>query len=618
MEILIVLLALVVLLLGPVALVLAILNRVEITRLKRELADLTGGRRVSTPGSMPVRRAAPLREAPELAPAPGPSSAAGPASSPAASPSLARATSSTAAKLPFGRGGMEEMLGGAWLTWLGVLTIFFGTSFFLAVDLTGSPLRGTGQVLIGIAVAAAFAAVGSRLAGGARRILGLGLLSGAVALLFLSAYGAAAFHALLPLATVFPVLLGAGVIGAMLALRQDSLVVALLTLVCALLAPLLLASKVNPGLMLFAYLFAVDAGAALTAARRRWPAVPLVAFAGTAVVLAWWWESHYDATQRGPVLAGVSALWLLFAALPFVSRARPDFWGTARAVVVVAGGLLYLAVVLAALAPELTALHGPAAALLALVYVVAGARRRGESPPLAMTYYTGLIVAALAVPVQFDAATVTLGWALVALVLLGAGARGESAGHRLLGYAVLAASAFHLLTFDTADSTGWRREEATFLRLDFAMGAAACILFLVAGIRLRRVRDRLSHVEQWIPSALVLLGVGTLLWRISAESVGYFSALERIAGEPGSRRLASLMTLSFLWAGYAAAAIGAGFATRFAPLRYLGMTVLAVLIAKVFLLDIGALERGYRIASFVGVGLLLLAVSVLYQRERRS
>jgi len=46
--------------------------------------------------------------------------------------------------------------------------------------------------------------------------------------------------------------------------------------------------------------------------------------------------------------------------------------------------------------------------------------------------------------------------------------------------------------------------------------------------------------------------------------------------------------------------------------------VLAVLVGKVFLLDMQELERGYRIASFVGVGILLLAVSLLYQRERTA
>ena len=47
------------------------------------------------------------------------------------------------------------------------------------------------------------------------------------------------------------------------------------------------------------------------------------------------------------------------------------------------------------------------------------------------------------------------------------------------------------------------------------------------------------------------------------------------------------------------------------------MSILGLLVLKVFVLDMQELERGYRIASFVGVGLLLLLISVLYQRERR-
>jgi uncharacterized membrane protein len=34
--------------------------------------------------------------------------------------------------------------------------------------------------------------------------------------------------------------------------------------------------------------------------------------------------------------------------------------------------------------------------------------------------------------------------------------------------------------------------------------------------------------------------------------------------------------------------------------------------------DLSVLETGYRIASFLGVGIVLLAISVLYQRERRT
>jgi len=45
----------------------------------------------------------------------------------------------------------------------------------------------------------------------------------------------------------------------------------------------------------------------------------------------------------------------------------------------------------------------------------------------------------------------------------------------------------------------------------------------------------------------------------------------------------------------------------------LGLTVL-----KVFLLDMQSLDRGYRIVAFLALGILLLIVSLLYQRERNA
>jgi uncharacterized membrane protein len=43
--------------------------------------------------------------------------------------------------------------------------------------------------------------------------------------------------------------------------------------------------------------------------------------------------------------------------------------------------------------------------------------------------------------------------------------------------------------------------------------------------------------------------------------------------------------------------------------------LLAATIAKVFLIDISQLSQGFRILSFIGLGVLLLAVSFVYQRD---
>jgi hypothetical protein len=72
---------------------------------------------------------------------------------------------------------------------------------------------------------------------------------------------------------------------------------------------------------------------------------------------------------------------------------------------------------------------------------------------------------------------------------------------------------------------------------------------------------------------------------------------------------------SAIWMIYGAALMWVGFVRRSAFLRWQALVLIAVTIGKVFLYDVSQLERGYRIVSFIALGVLLLAVSFIYQRD---
>ena len=80
-------------------------------------------------------------------------------------------------------------------------------------------------------------------------------------------------------------------------------------------------------------------------------------------------------------------------------------------------------------------------------------------------------------------------------------------------------------------------------------------------------------------------------------------------------RMYAQFTYSAFFMLFGAALLGLGFARHSAFLRWQALVLLAVSIAKVFLGDVSALSQGYRIVSFLGLGLLLLAVSFVYQRD---
>jgi predicted membrane protein len=355
------------------------------------------------------------------------------------------------------------------------------------------------------------------------------------------------------------------------------------------------------------------------ATRRKWPFLPLTAFLGTVLLVGQWWDGFYGAEHRGAALGGTGLLWFVYFVLPAIGSPRPGFWGTARTLVSVANGLLFSWVLYAILDPGYTVLRGPLIALLALAYVSFGSLlggRRGRIPPVRALQYTGIVLAVLAVPIQFDLAWITLGWSLMALLLVWIGTESGDRGDRLLAYAVTVIVIFRVLVFDTMESFDHLSGYRPLLSGSFLVGLAAVVA--VGGIAglLHRRRDRLPAFERRLVPVFVLTAAALLLWRLSVESVAIFAAREDLSGV--STELASLLTLSLLWAVYAGILIGIGFYFRYRPIRYLGMGILGLLILKVFLLDREALERGYRIASFVGVGVLLLLISILYQKERKA
>jgi uncharacterized membrane protein len=87
------------------------------------------------------------------------------------------------------------------------------------------------------------------------------------------------------------------------------------------------------------------------------------------------------------------------------------------------------------------------------------------------------------------------------------------------------------------------------------------------------------------------------------------------ASQVAGRQMAERFSYSawFLLAG--AALLVFGFRRRSALLRWQALVLLAVTICKVFLLDTSTLSQGYRIVSFLALGVLLLAVSFAYQRD---
>ena len=74
------------------------------------------------------------------------------------------------------------------------------------------------------------------------------------------------------------------------------------------------------------------------------------------------------------------------------------------------------------------------------------------------------------------------------------------------------------------------------------------------------------------------------------------------------------MTYSIAWALFALVMLVAGIAQKLRAPRYAALALLCVTLLKLFLSDLAHLNQLYRIGAFVGVAVVLLVASFLYQK----
>ena len=155
----------------------------------------------------------------------------------------------------------------------------------------------------------------------------------------------------------------------------------------------------------------------------------------------------------------------------------------------------------------------------------------------------------------------------------------------------------------------------TFAAFSILVAAFAC------GVAFYSRADKVAEPER--TTAINALTAAANLFAIiglSAEAVGHYEQLMRagmLASDKISLQLAQRLSLSVVWMVYGGAMLVVGLWRRNKLLRMMALGLLSITIVKVFFFDLASLERLYRIISFIVLGVILLAVSFLYQRLRQ-
>ncbi len=110
-------------------------------------------------------------------------------------------------------------------------------------------------------------------------------------------------------------------------------------------------------------------------------------------------------------------------------------------------------------------------------------------------------------------------------------------------------------------------------------------------------------------SGLCLLGVALL-----ATLTPRFLGLPEFTYAAQPLALCGQFLITICWSLPALVVLGGGFALRDRAYRLLGLAVLAAAVGRIFCIDVWQLETIHRILSFLVLGIVLLALSFLYNR----
>lgn len=526
-------------------------------------------------------------------------------------------------------------MGRNWFAIIGAVALVVGIGFFLKLAFDNNWIGDTGRIVLGVVLGLALLGVGEyaqrRVPVWAQPVTAAGAV-----ILYLSIYAAFGLYELIrpDVALLFLALVVA--LAALLSLRYESIVIALLGIIGAFLAPALLGADLPDVRLALAYILVVDAGILAISTFRNWRWFNLVGWAGTYGVFFFWTSrfSDYD-----PLMAqiGLTGMFLILAAATslfhLLWRRTP---GIPDLALMTLNAVAFFALTYHVLWDDYQEWFGLIAVCLALFYsAIAFVAIRRPSTPAEMALFAlpiAIVFLTIAVPLQLSGAWITVAWVAEGAALVGTAFLLGRWQMRAFGLGVLAVGLGHLVVIDLLEQGGRidPYEFVPFANERFPIMAATVVALYAAAFLYHYYREQRERWEEFVSWPLLGIANAITVTALSLELVSYFGSraleVDFGPGKPVLQRAldAQLLSLAALWSIYGFVLAALGLWRRWPPVRWAGLFLLTLTILKLITVD----TIGVRLAQlgfppvlnfqFLTCALVVVTLSVLAWRFRRQ
>jgi uncharacterized membrane protein len=535
----------------------------------------------------------------------------------------------TAAGAPPSVPDLESRIGSHWLNRIGIAAVLIGISYFLKFAFENNWIGAGGRVTIGLIAGIAMVLWSERFRVKGYEAFSYSLKAVGIGALYLSLWAAFHLYSLIPNGAAFVMMLVVTASAAALSLAQDAQILAAFALIGGFSTPLLLSTGVNRQVALFSYVAVLDLATLVLVTFKPWRRLLVMSYGGTLLLYIGWFAEFYRRPQLAVTLAFATLFFAIFAIAPLLTLQAegeiPLFASIPAVLAFLNAGVYFLQAY--SMIQEVNQTYMAWFALaLAAVYILLSRQihARNLTPQASqILHFLHLAVAigfiTVAIPIRLNAHWITIGWFIEAGVLLWIADRIQSDFLNVFALGALALGVVRLLAFDNFHTT-----QSIFNLRTATYAVAIVVLGAVARYAGKREDESARTV-----AALALVALNLLaLIALSREVYDYYdrqiaAIRPTVFDRDGRTPYVELrrndierdFTYSALWMAYGALLMIIGFVRRSALVRWQALILIAATIAKVFIYDVSQLDRVYRIVSFIILGVLLLAISFVYQRD---
>lgn len=524
---------------------------------------------------------------------------------------------------------LESRIGSHWLNRIGIAAVLIGISYFLKFAFENNWIGPAGRVAIGLVAGIAIIFWSERFRHKGYAAFSYSLKAVGIGTLYLSLWAAFQRYNLIPSSVAFFMMLLVTASAAAMALAQDAEILAAFALTGGFVTPFLVSTGENRELALFSYVAILDLATLVLVKFKPWRRLLVMSYVGTLALYLGWYSEFYNRTELEVTIAFATLFFAIFAIAPLFTLQpegeHPFFAAIPAILAFLNAGVYFLEVYGMMEQVDKPSMAWFALALAAVYIFLSRQVHARELTPgtTEILYYLHLAVAigfiTIAIPIRLDAHWITIGWFVEAAVLLWIGNRVNSDFLNAFALGALAMGVVRLLLIDNFLTT----EQLIFNMRMATYAVAVAVLGIVAWFAGRREDEAAKSVGAISLVALNLLALIALTREVSDYFSRQLSDLRPLFVDRTRTAYADMhridierdFTFSALWMAYGAMLMVIGFIRRSAFVRWQALVLIAFTIGKVFVYDVSELDRAYRIVSFMVLGVLLLAISFVYQRD---